>query len=114
MMQNQYCHMMDQTAPGEDLIQAALQQSTAARRCRRRKRPRLAAAVAAAVLAAVIMAMPPIFSVASTTRPTQLSTVSVSGGSLCVFSCHGAVFYAGAARLCQQWNPHGGGCLFCS
>lgn len=29
MMQNQYCHMMDQTAPGEDLIQAALQQSTA-------------------------------------------------------------------------------------
>ena len=58
MMQNQYCHMMDQTAPGEDLIQAALQQSTAARRCRRRKRPRLAAAVAAAVLAAVIMAMP--------------------------------------------------------
>ena len=45
MMQNQYCHMMDQTAPGEDLIQAALQQSTAARRCRRRKRPRLAAAV---------------------------------------------------------------------
>ena len=58
MMQNQYCHMMDQTAPGEDLIQAAVQQSTAARRCRRRKRPRLAAAVAAAVLAAVIMAMP--------------------------------------------------------
>ena len=103
MMQNQYCHMMDQTAPGEDLIQAALQQSTAARRCRRRKRPRLAAAVAAAVLAAVIMAMP----VMAAVEPFR-------EGSLCVFSCHGAVFYAGAARLCQQWNPHGGGCLFCS
>lgn len=27
MMQNQYCHMMDQTAPGEDLIQAALRKA---------------------------------------------------------------------------------------
>lgn len=58
MMQNQYCHMMDQTAPGEDLIQAAL---AAKHSCPPLQEAEAAAAGCSgcgAVLAAVIMAMP--------------------------------------------------------